>query len=48
MKEWKKILIERINSLIDSNRANLTKIMNKNEECLRLVRSVKKEIKAPR
>ena len=42
MKEWKLVIAEKIKAIICSNRNNMTKIMNKNEECLRLVRSVKK------
>lgn len=43
--EWKKTIADRINSLIFSNRTTLSKIMDKNMECLRLVRSVKKDYK---
>jgi hypothetical protein len=45
MKDWKKIISERINALIVYNRTNMSRIMDKNMECLRLVRSVKKDIK---
>lgn len=45
-KDWKNTISERIKALINNNKATLSTIMDRNMECLRLVRSVKKDYKS--